>query len=119
MVIKKAIQLAMLVIVGIALLSGCATTQGQQQSPQQVYADAQRTYMSAWNTYHKMWAALPATDPRKSEWAREYHTKFVKAGELLQAWSEDPGSIQARISYDMVFDVLDQWLIDQIEKGAK
>jgi uncharacterized protein YceK len=106
-----------IVFITLAVLAGCATT-AVPQNQQEIYAEAQEAYISAWSTYHKLWSALPENDPRKIEWAQKYHPKFEQAGELLQLWADDTGSVEARINFDMVFDVLEAWLIDQMQKGG-
>jgi len=73
-------------------LTGCATINFKPYTPQRAYADAQTAYLNSWTSYHKVWLALPETDPRKKAWVKDYHPEFQKAGELLQTWASSPGS---------------------------
>ena len=85
---KRAVRFS-LTMFCLTLLVGCA---GQQVTPQRIYAETQTTYLNAWDSYHKVWSALPDTDPRKGQWVRDYHPKFYRAAELLQAFRLSPGA---------------------------
>lgn len=62
-------------------------------TPQDAYYYALRFYNGAWESYHKVWVALP--EAQKAEWVKKYHPKFKKAGDHLTLWSKsvtDPSS---------------------------
>ena len=105
-----------LVFLLVALMSGCA---GQQITPQRAYAEAQTAYLNAWDSYHKVWLALPDTDARKGEWARTHHPKFFRAAGLLQNFSNLPTATNEQLLTQALGE-LENILIDlMIKKGGK
>lgn len=88
MISKRKVALLVLFVALIALIAGCGA--GQQITPARAFAEAQTAYLNAWDSYHKVWLALPDTDARKVEWAKAYHPKFLRAAELLQAFKNFP-----------------------------
>ena len=93
---RRAIH-TMIILMLILGLAGCVTTQGTGTTgvgtatiASQAYAQAQQTYLNAFNSYHTVWSVLPETDPRKAEWTQKYHPQFVLAAQALLTWSGDP-----------------------------
>lgn len=92
------------------LLAACSS------SPQRTYYEAQEAYQTAWNTYHDFWVALPETDPRKAQWVKDYHPKFLSAANLLLDWGQ--GKIEAD-PVNAAIDVVQKLLIQlSIRKGG-
>lgn len=113
-VVAVALIVALVAVGNCLVLKGCATI--QVEHPEMALVRAQKAYVSAWETYHQMWQALPDEDPRKDEWVDKYHHAFLHAGKLLQAWAKTPGSFSAQIAFEAVFDPLGEWLMEQMLK---
>jgi hypothetical protein len=111
---KKYLILPLLAIV---LLVGCVTVQERESSALRDCLEAQTAYVNAWETYHKFWQALPESDPRKKEWVEKWHPKFLEAGRLLQIWAEEPDSYRKRMDYEVLFAIIEDWLIRKIAEG--
>lgn len=100
-------------------IGGCATV-NIQATPKRVYYEAQVAYFNAWDSYHKVWSALPDTDPRKAEWAQKYHPYFLDAAILIQAWGQTPNDYNEATLANLAIDKLEDVLIQlAIQKGGK
>lgn len=115
-VARTVMACVLLMLCGALVMSlGCATV---NVTPAGVYSETQKAYINAWNSYHNVWLALPDTDPRKTQWVKDYHPKFLKAAELLQKYQVTPtADLQAMLQSAM--DDLELILIQlSIKKGA-
>jgi len=72
----------------------CATA---PVTPQSTYMNVQTAYLNAWESYHSVWLALPDTDARKAQWARDYHPKFLQAANLLSQFRVDPSTTNEQL----------------------
>jgi len=111
-------------------LSACVTT-GQTGASSQgtvatqssmVYAQAQEAYLNAWNSYHAVWSALPETDPRKAQWTKDYHPKFLLAANALVSWEKNTGSASSAQAANAAIDALTGVLLQLAipsQKGGK
>lgn len=71
------------------VLVGCATINlNPVATPEIAYYNALSFFNGAWQSYHKVWLALP--EAQKTEWVLKYHVKFQKASKFLDAWSYNP-----------------------------
>ena len=112
-------------VLGILLLLACLTScatigiNASQITPKRAYYEAQVAYLNAWESYHKIWLALPDTDQRKADWAFTYHPKFLTAGELLAAWGKSPSDGTQGGAVNVAIDQLEDILIQlAISKGG-
>ena len=104
-----------LLLLCVLMLMGCA---GQQITPARTYEALQTAYLSAWNSYHAVWLALPETDARKTAWVKEYHGKFYTTGQLIQRYKVD-GSIGTNTLIEQALVELEGILIKLvIRKGG-
>jgi hypothetical protein len=121
------VLLSCLLLLVVVALTGCVTpsggTTGVPPATQStmVYDQALTAYLNAWDSYHMVWVALPANDPRKTEWTKVYHPKFLAAAIALESWSRNPGSapdaVAANAAIDQVTAVLIQLAIP-LKKGG-
>lgn len=118
MIVNKYVKIFALSAIFLAFIAGCATVDFDlRPTPQRTYYEAQNAYINAWDSYHKVWLALPDTDPRKAQWVQKYHPKFLFAAELLSKWSTGgfpPSEIDAALN--SLEDILIQLAI---QKGGK
>lgn len=113
----KVIKISALFLLIIVLLSGCVTVQERESSPARDCLEAQTAYIHAWETYHRFWEALPESDPRKQEWVEKYHKDFLEAGQLLQRWCADPESFEKQMDFEIMFTILEHWLLEKMREG--
>ncbi len=113
------------IIIGLAmvfimfLFAGCVTTQTGKSTPGSTSLQAQESFLNAWDAYHKVWLALPETDPRKAEWLKKYHPAFGKAANLLESYRIDSAGITKSL-LDQALDQCENILIQlAIKKGAR
>ena len=107
-----------MIILLVVMLVGC-TTLNVQMTPQRAYYESQEFFLNAWNSYHRVWLALPDTDPIKNEWAVKYHPKFLKAAELLSVWSKFPSGSAPDNMTEALNAVEDILIKLAISKGGK
>lgn len=126
--LKRQVLTFYLLLAVVMALTGCATTPGGMPGApaatqsSMVYDQALTVYLNAWDSYHTVWAALLAGDPRKAEWTKVYHPKFLLAANALDAWNRNPGSASnaaaSNAAIDQVTAVLIQLAIP-MKKGGK
>jgi hypothetical protein len=110
-------KLATLAMLAVTILAGCATLglQAQAITPTKAFNEASQAYINAWESYHKVWAALPETDSRKKAWVKDYHPKFYKAAEYLELWGQNYADPTKPVGWDTIIsaceDVLMQLMI--------
>ena len=73
----------------LIMFSACANLNFKLNPNKTPYDQAISFFTDAWNSYHKVWLALP--EEKKADWVEKYHTKFQTAGEFLVNWSKTPG----------------------------
>lgn len=113
---KIVISISLLCLVA---LMGC-TTLNIRMTPNRIYYEAQVAYVNAWESYHKVWSALPPDDPRKIEWVNNYHAMFLEAAELMTAWGKNPTDNDLADLANIAIDKLENVLIQlAIKKGGK
>ena len=78
------VRSAILLLVCLVFLAGCA---GVQITPARTYYEAQQLFINGWTAYHLVWSSFPDSDPRKTEWVKAYHPKFLAASKALNSWS--------------------------------
>ena len=114
----KKYKLLVVFLVVLGLLS-CATV-NVTVTPKRIYYEAQIAYFNAWEPYHKVWFALPDTDPRKAQWVKDYHPLFLDAAILLQAWGQSPDDYNQGNLVNQAIDKLENILIKlAIQKGGQ
>ena len=101
------------------VLSSCATLNlrptdemnGTEEglTPQDAYYYALRFYNGAWESYHKVWVALP--EPTKTEWVKKYHTSFQRAGTYLMTWGNNVSNPNSQEGWKAIKDELQALLI--------
>lgn len=108
-----------LALVLLFALSACATLNlratdemtGTEEglTPQEAYYYALRFYNGAWESYHKVWTALP--EPTKTEWVKKYHVQFKTAGMYLQTWGNNVTDPTNKEGWRVIKDELQTLLI--------
>lgn len=112
------IGLVLVLVIFTWIFYGCPVGKQQPITAQRTFMEAQNAYLSSWSSYERAWLLLPDTDPRKKQWAKDYHPTFIQAGELLLAWSATPDSYDS--SADRAIAAAEDILLKlAIKKGGK
>ena len=104
-----------MLLLAIMMVTSCATLNlNVNKTP---YDQALSFFNDAWKSYHKVWILLPEVE--KKEWVAKYHTKFKKAGDLLQSWASTPGDSTILVAWEITKDELQNILIELAIKDRR